>query len=184
MYMSKIRSIIAYGCAAWFHCRRDCTKDGGKCTFPQKKRKGEEVSEGKCPGCGQGRDDEHVWSIKPRQVTRLHRIHYNALLKLSGAMQDNPGPCLQKALFTEPIEVSLDRIVLTFHAKNYDQESMQVLREVRQPYGEFKRHPYTTLDGKAEDIRRRRDKAIEAAEAAKAAKAAKPRKPPRGKSPK
>ena len=177
MYLSKIRSAIAYGCAAWFHSRRDCTVSGAKCEFPRKAGRGneegtEEAEAGaKCPGCCRGRDAEHRWSISPCRVARLRQIHYQALLKISGAMQDTPLTCLERLLHLEPIKVCLDRIVLIFHMKNYDQESMKALREIRQSSKKFKSHaymkshPYTTIDDKAKEMVRLCKEHIEATKA-------------------
>ena len=201
MYLSKIRSTIAYGCAAWFHSRRDCTVNGAKCEFKVHRKAGRDNEEGteedqqrnqeddaktsktqvgaKCPGCGRDRDAEHRWSISPTQVARLRQIHYQALLKISGAMQDTPLTCLERLLHLEPIEVCLDRIVLAFHMKNYAQESMEALREIRQSSREVKSHvftkshPYTTIDDKAKEMVRLCKERIEAAKAQNLAKTAK-----------
>ena len=201
MYLSKIRSTIAYGCAAWFHSRRDCTVNGAKCEFKVHRKAGRDNEEGteedqqrnqeddaktsktqvgaKCPGCGRDRDAEHRWSISPTQVARLRQIHYQALSKISGAMQDTPLTCLERLLHLEPIEVCLDRIVLAFHMKNYAQESMEALREIRQSSREVKSHvftkshPYTTIDDKAKEMVRLCKERIEAAKAQNLAKTAK-----------
>ena len=133
LYLAIAHPIITYGCAAWYHPRRDCGNSGFKC----------EYENGKCTRCYKEKGKEHTISIK--NIRRLERINNRLTRKIVGAFDSNPAIVVEKEMSLLSIEDILDKRVIQYHQKNFDDPQARFFRQKR--YGNmYEKHPYNALE--------------------------------------
>ena len=141
-YIAKVRSIIAYGCPAWF------------VRHPS-------------DGSSRGR-----WGMAKQTVAKLEVLHNKSLRHIAGGYNGSPTMIVRKETFFESIEAYLHKRVITFQCHDLHQEHLNTLSKSRLSINkpksgsnrhtamdrhlkELGRHPYHILDRQAREVRLR-----------------------------
>ena len=141
-YIAKVRSVIAYGCPAWFV---------------------------RHPSDGSSRVR---WGMAKQTVAKLEVLHNKSLRHIAGGYTGSPTMCVRKETFFESIEAYLHKRAMTFQCCELDQEHSNALNKSRLSINkpksgsnrhmamdrhlkELERHPYHILDRQARDVQQR-----------------------------